>query len=120
MGFDFAVKAVYTGIWIAAISLFMELLGFNTQKWITAGGFGTVLLTLAGREIFTNFLSSVMINATRPFVVNEWINTKIDGVEVSGIVEVSTLHALFTFSSFIWHKCIMLFGLLHLMGYITT
>ncbi|KAF2939839.1 mechanosensitive ion channel protein 2, chloroplastic [Oryza sativa Japonica Group] len=87
MGFDFAVKAVYTGIWIAAISLFMELLGFNTQKWITAGGFGTVLLTLAGREIFTNFLSSVMINATRPFVVNEWINTKIDGVEVSGIVE---------------------------------
>ncbi|KAF0922142.1 hypothetical protein E2562_027761 [Oryza meyeriana var. granulata] len=87
MGFDFTVKAVYTGIWIAAISLFMELLGFNTQKWITAGGFGTVLLTLAGREIFTNFLSSVMINATRPFVVNEWINTKIDGVEVSGIVE---------------------------------
>lgn len=87
MGFDFTTKAVYTGIWIAAVSLFMELLGFNTQKWITAGGFGTVLLTLAGREIFTNFLSSVMINATRPFVVNEWINTKIDGVEVSGIVE---------------------------------
>ncbi|CAN6284252.1 unnamed protein product [Urochloa humidicola] len=87
MGFDFIMKALYTGIWIAAVSLFMELLGFNTQKWITAGGFGTVLLTLAGREIFTNFLSSVMINATRPFVVNEWINAKIDGVEFSGIVE---------------------------------
>ncbi|KAL6867580.1 hypothetical protein ACP4OV_015604 [Aristida adscensionis] len=87
MGFDFTMRALYTGVWIAAISLFMELLGFNTQKWITAGGFGTVLLTLAGREIFTNFLSSVMINATRPFVVNEWINAKIDGVEVSGIVE---------------------------------
>jgi small-conductance mechanosensitive channel len=40
-------------------------------------------------QIFTNFLSSVMINATRPFVVNEWINAKIDGVDVSGIVEVS-------------------------------
>lgn len=87
MGLDFTMRAVYTGIWIAAVSLFMELLGFNTQKWITAGGFGTVLLTLAGREIFTNFLSSVMLNATRPFVVNEWINAKIDGVEVSGIVE---------------------------------
>ncbi|CAM0873265.1 unnamed protein product [Alopecurus aequalis] len=87
MGLDFTMRAVYTGIWIAAVSLFMELLGFNTQKWITAGGFGTVLLTLAGREIFTNFLSSVMINATRPFVVNEWINAKIDGVDVSGIVE---------------------------------
>ncbi|TVU46463.1 hypothetical protein EJB05_06003 [Eragrostis curvula] len=87
MGLDFVTKALYTGVWIAAVSLFMELLGFNTQKWITAGGFGTVLLTLAGREIFTNFLSSVMINATRPFVVNEWINAKIDGVEVSGIVE---------------------------------
>jgi len=46
MGFDFITKALYTGIWIAAVSLFMELLGFNTQKWITAGGFGTVCLHL--------------------------------------------------------------------------
>ncbi|KAH7673520.1 MscS family membrane protein [Dioscorea alata] len=87
MGFQFAGKAVYTAVWVAAVSLFMELLGFSTQKWLTAGGLGTVLLTLAGREIFTNFLSSVMIHATRPFVVNEWIQTKIEGYEVSGSVE---------------------------------
>ncbi|KAK8597071.1 hypothetical protein V6N12_065547 [Hibiscus sabdariffa] len=87
MGFDFAGKAVYTAVWVAALSLFMELLGFSTQKWVTAGGLGTVLITLAGREIFTNFLSSVMIHATRPFVVNEWIQTKIEGYEVSGTVE---------------------------------
>ncbi|XP_038905227.1 mechanosensitive ion channel protein 2, chloroplastic-like isoform X2 [Benincasa hispida] len=87
MGFQFAWKAVYSAVWVAALSLFMELLGFSTQKWLTAGGLGTVLLTLAGREIFTNFLSSVMIHATRPFVVNEWIQTKIEGYEVSGTVE---------------------------------
>ncbi|KAM1023304.1 hypothetical protein TB2_044078 [Malus domestica] len=87
MGFNFAGKAVYSAVWVAAVSLFMELLGFSTQKWVTAGGLGTVLLTLAGREIFTNFLSSVMIHATRPFVVNEWIQTKIEGYEVSGTVE---------------------------------
>ncbi|KAI4366533.1 hypothetical protein MLD38_022401 [Melastoma candidum] len=87
MGFDFAGKAIYTAVWVAAVSLFMELLGFSTQKWLTAGGLGTVLLTLAGREIFTNFLSSIMIHATRPFVVNEWIQTKIQGYEVSGTVE---------------------------------
>ncbi|KAL4285123.1 hypothetical protein GQ457_16G016710 [Hibiscus cannabinus] len=87
MGFDFAGKAVYTAVWVAAVSLFMELLGFSTQKWVTAGGLGTVLITLAGREIFTNFLSSVMIHATRPFVVNEWIQTNIEGYEVSGTVE---------------------------------
>ncbi|KAD7478596.1 hypothetical protein E3N88_01732 [Mikania micrantha] len=87
MGFQFAGKAVYTAVWVAAISLFMELLGFSTQKWLTAGGLGTVLLTLAGREIFTNFLSSVMIHATRPFVANEWIKAKIEGYEVSGTVE---------------------------------
>ncbi|KAG1366921.1 mechanosensitive ion channel protein 3, chloroplastic [Cocos nucifera] len=87
MGFEFAGKAVYTALWVAAFSLFMELLGFSTQKWITAGGLGTVLLTLAGREIFTNFLSSIMIHATRPFVLNEWIQTKIEGYEVSGTVE---------------------------------
>ncbi|KAK7351231.1 hypothetical protein VNO77_10527 [Canavalia gladiata] len=87
MGFDFAGKAVYSAVWVAAVSLFMELLGFSTQKWLTAGGLGTVLLTLAGREIFTNFLSSIMIHATRPFIVNEWIQTKIEGYEVSGTVE---------------------------------
>jgi MscS family membrane protein len=87
MSFEFAGKAIYTGVWVAAVSLFMELLGFSTQKWLTAGGLGTVLLTLAGREIFTNFLSSVMIHATRPFVANEWIQTKIQGSEVSGTVE---------------------------------
>ncbi|XP_051117730.1 mechanosensitive ion channel protein 2, chloroplastic-like [Andrographis paniculata] len=87
MGFQFAGRAVNAAVWIAAVSLFMELLGFSTQKWITAGGLGTVLITLAGREILTNFLSSVMIHATRPFVLNEWIQTKIEGYEVSGTVE---------------------------------
>ncbi|KAJ4714551.1 mechanosensitive ion channel protein 2, chloroplastic [Melia azedarach] len=87
MGFQFAGKAIYSAVWVASASLFMELLGFSTQKWLTAGGLGTVLLTLAGREIFTNFLSSAMIHATRPFVVNEWIQTKIEGYEVSGTVE---------------------------------
>ncbi|KAF2542786.1 hypothetical protein F2Q70_00036259 [Brassica cretica] len=87
MGFSFAGKAVYTAAWVAAASLFMELLGFSTQKWLTAGGLGTVLLTLAGLQILTNFLSSIMIHATRPFVLNEWIQTKIGGYEVSGTVE---------------------------------
>ncbi|XP_027904173.1 mechanosensitive ion channel protein 2, chloroplastic-like isoform X2 [Vigna unguiculata] len=87
VGFDLAGKAVYAAVWVAAVSLFMELLGFSTQRWLTAGGLGTVLLTLAGREIFTNFLSSIMIHATRPFIVNEWIQTKIEGYEVSGTVE---------------------------------
>ncbi|KAG9139850.1 hypothetical protein Leryth_015236 [Lithospermum erythrorhizon] len=87
MGFQFASKVLYSAVWVAAASLFMELLGFSTQKWLTAGGLGTVLLTLAGREIFTNFLSSAIIHATRPFVANEWIQTKIEGYEVSGTVE---------------------------------
>ncbi|CAJ1974018.1 unnamed protein product [Sphenostylis stenocarpa] len=87
MSIDFTGKAVYTAIWVAAVSLFMELLGISTQKWLTAGGLGTVLISLAGREIFTNFLSSIMIHATRPFVVNERIQTKIKGYEVTGKVE---------------------------------
>lgn len=51
MGFQFAGTAVHSAVWIAAVSLFMELLGFSTQKFLTAGGLGTVLLTLAGREV---------------------------------------------------------------------
>ena len=42
-------------------------------------------------QILTNFLSSVMIHATRPFVLNEWIQTKIEGYEVSGTVEVGII-----------------------------
>ncbi|PIA56168.1 hypothetical protein AQUCO_00700488v1 [Aquilegia coerulea] len=87
MGFQFAGKTVYSAVCVASFFLFMELLGISTQKMLTAGGLGTVLLTLAGREIFTNFLSSMMIHATRPFVLNEWIQTKIEGYEVSGTVE---------------------------------
>ena len=35
-----------------------------------------------------NFLSSIMIHATWPFIVNEWIQSMIEGYEVSGTVEV--------------------------------
>ncbi|KAE8672338.1 Mechanosensitive ion channel protein 3 [Hibiscus syriacus] len=87
MGFQFAGKAIYSAVWVAAVSLFMELLGFSTQRWLTAGGLGTVLLTISGLEIVTNVLSSAMTHATRPFILNEWIQTKIEGYEVSGTVE---------------------------------
>ncbi|KAG5529602.1 hypothetical protein RHGRI_030100 [Rhododendron griersonianum] len=87
MGFQFISKAVYPAVLVAAVALFLELLGISTQKLLTAGGLGTVLLTFAGREIFRNFLSSAIIHATRPFAVNDWIQTKIEGYYVSGHVE---------------------------------
>lgn len=62
MRIDFTGKAVYTAIWVAAVSLFMELLGFSTQKWLTAGGLGTVLISLAGREVQYMFFDSVYEN----------------------------------------------------------
>ncbi|KAL6330677.1 hypothetical protein AAG906_003288 [Vitis piasezkii] len=66
IGFQFTRKVVYIAIWLA--------------KWLTTGGLGTVLLTLVGRKIFTNFLSSVMIHATQPFVhVGWWSSTIIRG-----------------------------------------
>ncbi|KAH9314822.1 hypothetical protein KI387_023449, partial [Taxus chinensis] len=87
LGFEFIRNALITAVCVAGLALFFENVGFPIQKWLFAGGFGTVLLTLAGREILTNYMSSIMIHATRPFVVNDWIQTKIDGYEVSGIVE---------------------------------
>ncbi|KAF4360116.1 hypothetical protein F8388_015985 [Cannabis sativa] len=85
MGFDFAGKTVYTAVWVAAVSLFMELLGFSTQKWLTAGGLGTVLLTLAGHIYKLPFKCNDPCD--KAIVVNEWIQTKIEGYEVSGTVE---------------------------------
>jgi len=57
----------------------MELLGSSTQEWLTVGG------TLAGQEIFTNFLTSVMIHATWPLILNEWVQTKTEGYGDTGI-----------------------------------
>ncbi|GBG62268.1 hypothetical protein CBR_g29876 [Chara braunii] len=87
IGFQFIGNSVSTLVWVAAVFLFMELMGFSTQKWITAGGFGTVVLTLAAREIVTNFLSAIMLHTTRPFKINDWIKTKIDSQEISGVIE---------------------------------
>ncbi|GLJ15112.1 hypothetical protein SUGI_0247020 [Cryptomeria japonica] len=87
LGFEFTTNALYTAVGVAVLALFVQLLGSSIQKGIFAGGFGTVLLTLVGREIFSNYMSSIMLHITRPFVANEWIKTKIDGYEVSGTVE---------------------------------
>jgi hypothetical protein len=35
-----------------------------------------------------NFLSSIRIRATKPFILNDWIKTNIEGYEVSGTVKV--------------------------------
>lgn len=61
MGFHFASRAVNAAVWVAAVSLFMELLGFSTQKWVTAGGLGTVLLTLAGREVCLSLIFYALV-----------------------------------------------------------
>lgn len=68
MGFNFAGKAVYTAVWVAAVSLFMELLGFSTQRWLTAGGLGTVLLTLAGREVSSVLFWGIQLKALEFFI----------------------------------------------------
>jgi hypothetical protein len=73
VGVQFIGNSIYTSVWVAAVCLFMELLGFSTQKWITAGGFGTVLLTLAGREVLLAFSipsKHMMISACRVKVTN--------------------------------------------------
>lgn len=70
MGFSFAGKAIYSSVWIAAVSLFMELLGFSTQKWVTAGGLGTVLITLAGREVNSDFDAYYYEKALQQFYNN--------------------------------------------------
>lgn len=56
----FIANAVSTSVWVAAVCLFLELLGFSTHKWLAAGGMGTVLLTLAGREV-TRFMPCINI-----------------------------------------------------------
>jgi len=61
MSIDFTGKAVYTAVWVAAVSLFMELLGISTQKWLTAGGLGTVLISLAGREVHYGFFDTTWV-----------------------------------------------------------
>lgn len=74
MSIDFTGKAVYTAIWVAAVSLLMELLGISTQKWLTAGGLGTVLISLSGREVCYRFFESIYLNNQVTFVIRFFMN----------------------------------------------
>lgn len=74
MSIDLIGKAVYTAIWVAAVSLFMELIGFSTQKWLTAGGLGTVLLSLAGREVRYRFFDTVYENSWELLLLYNYIS----------------------------------------------
>uniref|UniRef100_A0A0C9QUQ6 TSA: Wollemia nobilis Ref_Wollemi_Transcript_8212_2916 transcribed RNA sequence n=1 Tax=Wollemia nobilis TaxID=56998 RepID=A0A0C9QUQ6_9CONI len=87
VGLNFFEKAVNAAVWLGAAYIFLELVGVRTQKFITGGGLIGVLVTLAGREYLTNILSSIMIHSNQPFIVNDWIQMKIDGTEVCGVVE---------------------------------
>ena len=57
------------------LSLGIRVVGMMIKSWLFF-------------QMLTNFLSSIMIHATKPFVESEKIQTKIEGQEVSGTVEV--------------------------------
>lgn len=79
----------------------MELLGLSTQKWLTAGGLGTVLLSLAGREVQLGslILSTRTIKSSYSFhffMDNPLYSISLDSLRATlqGIVVPFSLHFL--------------------------
>ncbi len=53
----------------------MQIVGVQVQALVAIGGFGTLAVGLAGKDIFANFFSGFMLYFTRPFKVGDAITS---------------------------------------------
>jgi MscS family membrane protein len=82
---DIAGKIVSLAVLFVTLLLALQVAGVDIRAIIALSGFGAIALGLAGRDVFSNLFSGVMLYLTRPFVVTDSISLKEKGVE--GMVE---------------------------------
>ena len=78
-------KLITLLVLIIAIVMILQVFGLNLQALVAIGGFGTLAVGFAGKDVFANFFSGIMIYFTRPFSVGDRIQVPEKGIE--GFVE---------------------------------
>lgn len=68
-----------------ALLMILQIVGLDVAPILTFGGIGAAILGFACKDIFANFFGGMLIYATRPFTVGDFI--EIRSKTIAGIVE---------------------------------
>lgn len=69
---DFAIGATF--VWLTAIT-WMHAFGINARAVLAFGGIGGLAFGLAAQELVSNLISGLLLLATNPFRLGDYINT---------------------------------------------
>ena len=79
----YSKKIIKTLIFIIAILIFLQNVGFNVSSLLASLGIGGVALALAAKETLSNFFGGLSVILDKPFAVGDWIVCK----DIEGTVE---------------------------------
>jgi MscS family membrane protein len=72
---DVISKLITLLITVAALVVILPFLGVDTRAVIAIGGFGTLAVGFAGKDVFANFFSGLMLYFTQPFRIGDSIDS---------------------------------------------
>lgn len=70
---DALSKLVRVSIFITAVLVLMQTLGFSISGVLAFGGVGGIAVGFAAQGLLSNFLGGLTVYASKPFKVGEWI-----------------------------------------------
>lgn len=80
------VSKIFTVIiFFLSLLMVLQIVGLDIAPLLTFGGIGAAILGFASKDIFANFFGGVLIYATRPFKVDDFI--EIRSKNIAGTVE---------------------------------
>ena len=78
-------KLVKASIFITAVLVVLQTLGFSISGVLAFGGIGGIAIGFAAKDLLSNFFGGLMLYLDRPFSVGDWI--KSPDREIEGTVE---------------------------------
>jgi MscS family membrane protein len=82
---DAIAKIARLTVFITAVLVAMQTLGFSIAGVLTFGGVGGVAVGFAAKDLLANFFGGMMIYLDRPFAVGDWVRSEDRAIE--GMVE---------------------------------
>ena len=82
---DAIAKIARLIVFITAVLVAMQTLGFSIAGVLTFGGVGGVAVGFAAKDLLANFFGGMMIYLDRPFAVGDWVRS--EDREIEGMVE---------------------------------
>ncbi len=74
-------KLITLAILLFGLLLILRIFGVDLMAVVTLGGFGTLALGFAGKDVISNFFAGLMLYFTRPFVVGDLITVPDKAIE---------------------------------------